>query len=80
MYSVSNNRPNWDAKDIREAKMALARWKAVYELLAENLFAAHIVIDKFDMGVCDNDSLIPTVRQNSAEIQKFLDGKPNKWE
>ena len=80
MRKTSDGRPTFEVLAKNEARMALARWRAVHELLAENLFAAHIVIDGFDMGVCDNDSLIPTVRQNIAEIEKFLEGKPNNWE
>lgn len=80
MRGTASGRPDFLDQDIREAKMTIAKWKAVLVLLEEDLFAAHITICEFDMGVCDTKDLIPVVRQNIAEIQKFLDGKPNKWE
>lgn len=77
---TNTGRPDFKARDKREARMALARWCAVRELIKENLFGCEVHISGIQIGICDNSKLLPVVEDNITEIMKFLDGEPNKYE
>jgi len=79
MRDFDADRPNFKPTP-NEIRMDMARWKAIIELLKENAFGCEIHIGDFKIGVCTNSDLIPIARSNIVEIQKCLDGKPNKYE
>jgi len=67
-------------QDLIEAKATLIKCRAIKELLNDNDFACMIEIAGMSLGICDNEKMIPVIDNEIEEIQKFLEGKPNKWE
>lgn len=68
------------AYEINEALQARAKYKAILKLLKNNDFACEISISGVKIGICDNSELIPVIKSNIKEVNKFLKGKSNKWE
>jgi hypothetical protein len=66
--------------DKLEALSQLTQWKAVKVLIENNNLGCEIHIAGMKLGICDNSKLLPVVKQNIAEIMKFLQGKPNLYE
>lgn len=67
-------------EEITQAKTELIRWQALEMLAQNNDLASHIEIAGINLGVCSNKKLIPVIRYNIKEINKFLKGEPNLWE
>jgi len=76
------NNINYDNKieDTREAQNELIMLNAVKELLKDNDLACEVTINGITVGLCSNLSVLPAIKKNIAEINKFLKGDPNEWE
>lgn len=66
--------------DRAEGLSQLTQWKAVEVLIRNNDLGCEIHIAGMKLGICDNSKLLPIVKQNIAEIRKFIKGKPNMYE
>ncbi len=77
MYPVAEEEKN---KAIIEAKLELAKWRAVRELIHNNKLALTISIMNIEIGVCNNLKLLTLVNYQIKQINKFLRGEPNEWE
>jgi len=83
--NYENNR-NYDniakqkIEDIREAKNELIMLNAVANLIQDNTLACEVTINGITIGLCSNLSVLPAIKKNIAEINKFLKGEPNEWE
>lgn len=66
--------------DIQEAKNELIMLNAVKELLKDNSLACELSINGITIGLCSNISVLPAIKKNITEINKFLKGEPNEWE
>jgi len=53
---------------------------AVKELLKDNDLACEVTINGITIGLCSNLSVLPAIKKNIIEINKFLKGEPNEWE
>jgi len=67
-------------EDTREAKNELIMLNAVKELLKDNDLACEVTINGITIGLCSNLSVLPAIKKNITEINKFLKGEPNEWE
>jgi len=76
------NNINYDNKieDTREAQNELIMLNAVKELLKDNELACEVTINGVTVSLCANLSVLPAIKKNIAEINKFLKGEPNEWE
>jgi len=76
------NNINYDNKieDTKEAQNELIMLNAVKELLKDNDLACEVTINGITVGLCSNISVLPAIKKNIAEINKFLKGDPNEWE
>ena len=66
--------------DIQEAQNELIKLNAVKELLKDNDLACEVTINGITIGLCSNLSVLPAIKKNITEINKFLKGEPNEWE
>jgi len=67
-------------RKIESAKAELSQFKAALILVGNNTLACEIHIAGMKVGICDNRKVIPALNCNIKQIEKFLEGKPNKWE
>jgi len=76
------NNINYGSKieDTREAQNELIMLNVVKELLKDNDLACEVTINGITIGLCSNLSVLPAIKKNIAEINKFLKGEPNEWE
>lgn len=65
---------------ISEAKIEIARCRAMLELIKNNDLAAEIEINGVRIGLCNNIKLKPVIEHQIKEAEKFLEGKENMWE
>jgi len=72
--------PKSKGEDKREAKNELIMLNAMKELLKDNTLACEVTINGITVGLCSNLSVLPAIKKNIAEINKFLKGEPNEWE
>jgi hypothetical protein len=75
---------NWEKVkkeiDKDEAKRTLLEIEAAKILATNNDFGCEIHIGTIIIGVCDNSEIVPLLDLQQKEIEKFLNGEPNKWE
>ena len=67
-------------RDIREAKTALTLIDAMTILAGNNNLACMIDIAGLRVGICNNKKIIPALKHQKAEIEKFLKGEKNEYE
>jgi len=67
-------------REINNAKAEITQAKALKVLLSNNILAAEIHIAGMVMGACNNKWLLPVVKKQVKELNKFLNNKPNLWE
>lgn len=67
-------------REIEDAKIGLVVRNAMKILATNNNLACMVKIDGLEMGLCNNKKILPIINYEIKEIQKFLAGKPNKWE
>jgi hypothetical protein len=68
-------------EDRQQAQLELAYLRSAITLAEEsNAVACVIKIGPFELGVCDNKSIIPVLLYNINEIEKYLRGEPNSYE
>lgn len=72
--------PKSKDEDTREAKNELIMLNAVKELLKDNNLACEVTINRITVGLCSNLSVLPAIKKNITEINKFLKGESNEWE
>jgi len=75
----------WSEKEekkqqIINAKIDLTELEAMKVLASNNNLACEIHIAGMTTGISENKKIIPILNNEIKEVQKFLDGKPNKWE
>ena len=63
-----------------EAATEFSMLDAMAILAKNNDLACEIHIAGVKIGLCDNSWILPVLDQQRAEVQKFLDGKPNLFE
>jgi len=66
-------------QQIINAKAELTELAAMKLLLGNNDLACEIHIAGMRRSISDNKKVLPILNNEIKEIQKFLDGKPNKW-
>jgi len=73
---------NFDSKkwNQQEAQKELTELEALKVLIKNNNLACTVEIAGLSFGVCDNSKMLPVIEFQEQEIQKFLNGKKNKWE
>ena len=74
------NFPEDKERMISEAKKELIEIEALMILAQCNDFGLEIHLAGMKMGLCNNKKIIPILKYQKAEIQKFLEGKENMWE
>ena len=67
-------------RDISEAQTTLIKIKAAIELTKANDLACEIHIAGMVIGLSDNSTIVPALKQEVQEIRNYLKGKPNKYE
>ena len=65
---------------IAQAKKELCEIEALMILATNNDFGCEIHIAGMKMGVCNNKKIIPILKYQKTEIEKFLRYEPNMWE
>ncbi len=65
--------------DIQEAKNELIMLNTVANLIQDNDLACEVSINGITIGLCSNISVLPAIKKNIEEINKFLKGEPNEW-
>lgn len=67
-------------QDKQEAEKTLSIIDAAMLLAKNNTFGCEIHISGLVVGLSDNSWIIPILKKERGEIDKFLKGEPNKWE
>ena len=67
-------------RDIAEAKVQLTKIEAAIILAKNNDLGCEIHIAGIEIGISNNNKILPVLLYEKAEIKKFLTGKPNEWE
>lgn len=67
-------------REIMHAKGEMTQLEAMKVLVRNNDLACEIYIAGMQIGLSSNKGILPILNAEIKEIQKFLDGKPNKWE
>ena len=67
-------------KDLAEARATITKIDAAILLAKNNDFACEIHIAGLEIGLSNNAKIIPALKYEQKEIQKYLDGEPNEYE
>jgi len=65
--------------EISQAKKELCEIEALMILASNNDFGCEIHIAGMKMGLCNNKKIIPVLKYQKAEIEKYLKGEENMW-
>jgi hypothetical protein len=63
----------------KDASKELSIIDAAMILAKNNVFGCEIHISGLVIGLADNTWIIPILKKERAEIEKYLNGEPNKW-
>jgi hypothetical protein len=63
-----------------QLKIELAKIDYALELAKDNDYGCQIDIGGVGIDICYNAWIIPVLKKNKAEIEKFIEGKLNKYE
>jgi len=76
---MENFKEEMKQRDINEARTTLIKIKAAIELTKANDLSCEINIAGMVIGLSDNSTIIPALKQEAQEIRNYLKGKPNKY-
>lgn len=66
--------------EIMEAKADKAKAEYILEMLNDEEIAVQVTVCGVDLFLCVHDEMKQAVKDHIHEIDKFLNGKENKWE
>ncbi len=67
-------------REIQEARVIITQIDAALVLIQNNDLACEIHVSGLVIGLSDNKTIMPVLKKERAEIEKYLRGEPNKWE
>jgi hypothetical protein len=74
------NTDDWEKQQIQNAKAELTEIEAMIILASNNTLGCEINIAGLKIGLCNNKKILPILRYQKTEIEKFLQKKKNTWE
>jgi len=81
MDELDRIREDYKEKNIKMAKREIAYLRAMKELAkADNDCVATLMVDGIKHAFSTSQVFLPIIDHEIKEIQKSLNGKPNKWE
>jgi hypothetical protein len=75
MYGIEEDKKTM----ISQAKKELVEINALMILAQCNDFGLEISIGGLKMGLCNNKKIIPILKYQKGEIEKFIRGEANMW-
>ena len=67
-------------RDLAEARATITKIDAAILLLSNNDLACEIHIAGLKIGLSNTGKIIPALKYEQKEIQKYLNGEPNEYE
>jgi hypothetical protein len=77
---MQNSEKDIKKYDIAQAKVELAQIDYALELAKDNDFGCEVQVGGVKICICENLWIIPILKKERVEVEKFIAGKPNKYE
>jgi hypothetical protein len=83
--NLKKNKTMWTDEEfkkryIEDAKSTLTQIEAALILATNNHLGCEIHIAGMSIGICNNKKIIPVLKHNKTEIEKYLRGEQNEYE